>query len=77
MIERRIRPRVRAVTISTVLAASAIMDIVFGMAAKAGSWRALESRVLMAVTAGSVHVLADQAEVGGFVIEHDVSPGRG
>ena len=77
MIERRIRPRVRAVTISTLLAASAIVNIVFCMAAEAGSWRVLESRVLMAVTAGNVHVLADQAEVGGLVIEHDVSPGRG
>jgi len=77
MIERRIRPRLRAMTIFAFLAAPAIVYIVFRMAAEAGGWRALEGRVLMAVSACNVHVLADQAVVGGLVIEHDVNPGCG
>lgn len=74
MIETRVVPAIRAVTVLALLPTAAFVDVVGGMAAVTGRRRVGERVVLVAVEAGSVVMQSDQRPPGRVVIESDIEP---
>lgn len=74
VIEARVVPAFRAVTVAAIVAATALVCIVLGMAVVALGRRVLEGIVLMAVQASGLQVFANQRITGRIMIEFDVLP---
>ena len=74
VIEARVVPAFRAVTVAAIVAATALVCIVLGMAVVALGRCILEGVVLMAVQAGGLQVFANQRITSRFMIEFDVLP---
>jgi len=74
VIEARVVPAFRAVTVAAFVAATALMCVILGMAVVALGRRVLERIVLMAIKAGRLQVFANQRITGRFMIEFDVLP---
>lgn len=60
VIETRVRPVERTVTILASFSTAAIMRVIFCMAAEARLWRTLEGLIFMAVETGHICVLANE-----------------
>lgn len=77
VIEARIVPTGRVVTVAAFYAAAPVVCIVLGMTAKACRGRIGKGAVSMAVATGRLLVLADQRVAGRIVIEFDLEPVAG
>lgn len=74
VIETRVSPGCRVVAVFALFAATAIMNVIVGVAADTGRWRILKRLIHMTVTAGRFQMAANQGVISRIVVEFDVLP---
>ena len=74
VIETRVIPTLRVMTVAALIAAAAVVRVIFRVTAVATRLSNGELAILMAARARSVHVLAEQWKFGQVVIEFDFGP---
>lgn len=74
VVETRVEPAGWLVAIAAFIAATTVVGVVLGVAAKAGGWRVGERIVRVAVEAGRLLVFADQRVTGCAVVKLHVQP---